>query len=158
MIIVECNGDEALMKYCGYSKVDHHFGSGNIAKRLEKESNKKLTALTDKDSGKITPKYFESLKLVHSSYAVEIFKDETRNHKVIKIEPDLEGWLLKVLDDTKSKDLLKKHKIPETKNDLYAFLMNEKGAKKLPTLLAEVEAKGKSERLNALREALEVVI
>ena len=151
MIIVECNGDEALMKYCGYSKVDHHFGSGNIAKRLEKESNKKLTALTDKDSGKTTPKYF-------ASYAVEIFKDETRNHKVIKIEPDLEGWLLKVFDDTKSKDLLKKHKIPETKNDLHAFLMNEQGAKKLPTLLTEVEAKGKSERLNALREALSQVM
>ena len=36
--------------------------------------------------------------------------------------------------------------------------MNEKGAKKLPTLLTEVEAKDKSERLNALREALEVVV
>jgi hypothetical protein len=47
---------------------------------------------------------------------------------------------------------------PETKNDLHAFLMNEKGAKKLPTLLTEVEAKDKSERLNALREALEVVV
>jgi hypothetical protein len=47
---------------------------------------------------------------------------------------------------------------PETKNDLHAFLMNEKGAKKLPTLLTEVEAKGKSERSNALREALGVVI
>ncbi len=36
--------------------------------------------------------------------------------------------------------------------------MNENGAKKLPTLLTEVEAKVKSERLNALREALEVVV
>jgi hypothetical protein len=155
MILVECYGDEALMKYCGYSIVEHNHGSGNIARRLEKENTKVLTALTDKDSGKTIPKYFQSLKLLHSSYAVEMFKDETRNHKVIKIEPDLEGWLMKVLDDTKTKDLLKKHKIPETKNGLHEFLMNEKGAKKLPALLTEVEAKGKSERLSALRKALE---
>ncbi len=153
MILVECYGDEALVNYLGFSKADHNFGIGNIAKRLSKSRNR--IALIDEDSGKTKPTYFKSLKIAEeSNYSVTVSKNENLNNTVISLEPDLEGFLLKILEDTKSKDLLKKHKFPENKDELHSFFMNQKNAQKLRTLLSELELKSSSPRLDALRDAL----
>ena len=153
MIFIECYGDEALMNYCGYSDVTHSFGSGNIGRKLENKNNS--IALIDEDTGKTKQKYFDTLKQINEpKYSVRILKDFSRNNKVIMIEPDLEGWLFKVFEDTKSKDLLKKYGFKENKNGLHSDLSSPTIAKKFPLLLAEIEKHTKSPRLEALRIAL----
>lgn len=153
MILVECYGDEALVKYLGAARVDHNYGVGNISKRLEKGSGKK--ALIDADPGKTKPNYINSLKQVGDArYSVSVWIDEKKSNKVIKIDPDLEGFLFQVFEETKTKELLKKYGFKDTLNGLHSDLSSEGQAKKLPKLLAEIEVQKKSQRLEALRNAL----
>lgn len=106
MILVECYGDEALVNYCGYKNILHMHGSGNIAKYLSKHEN--MIAMVDEDTGKTIPNYFKKLQLIKEpSYAVSVWRDDSLNNLVVKIEPDLEGWIWKVIEDTNSRGLLK---------------------------------------------------
>lgn len=152
MIFAECYGDQALLNYLGHLEVEHSFGIGNIFKKLEKSKNQ--IALIDEDPGKTKPNYNKFLKELENKYAVKVRIDRERNNLVVSIDPDLEGFLLEAFKENQCAELLKKHGIPNTKEELHQFLSTEKNAKKLPKFLTEMEAIHKSKRLETLRDAL----
>ena len=155
MILVECNGDTMLLKYLGYRDIRHNDGSGNIGNFLQK--SKDTTALADADPGKADHNYFKSMKQVSSEYSFITFFDHSRNNKLIRIDPDLEGWIWKLIEDTNSKELLRKLNFPEKKERLHDFLINKKTSAKLVGLLREIEKTETAKRLDALRNSLRIL-
>lgn len=125
MIIVECYGDEALLKCLGFGNLTHLFGSGEVGNKLAISNNK--IAMIDADPGKTKHKYFQNLKLYkEKNFAIDTYKDIIKINYVIQLDPDLEGFILKMSKESKSIDLLNKYKIPNTKETLHEYLARQR--------------------------------
>ena len=125
MIIVECYGDEALLKCLGFGELTHFSGSGDVGNKLSILENK--IAMIDADPGKTKHKYFQNLKLYkEKNFAIDTYKDIIKINYVIQLDPDLEGFILKMSKESKSIDLLNKYKIPNTKETLHEYLARQR--------------------------------
>ncbi|MDX1960270.1 MAG: hypothetical protein SFU98_17000 [Leptospiraceae bacterium] len=151
-ILVECYGDEALVKYLGISDIEHCYGSGNVLNKLKNRNDG--IGLIDADPIGTKNNYFKAFKQIgEANYGVSIHIDYARSNKIIMIDPQLEGWLWKLFEEINSKKILKKHRFPENQKDLHTYLGVNKSNNLIP-LLSEIEVNQKSNRLEELRRAL----
>lgn len=125
MIIVECYGDETLLKCLGFGDLTHLFGSGEVGNDLSTSNNK--IAMIDADPGKTKHKYFQNLTLYKDkNFSIDTYIDSIKNNYVIQLDPDLESFILKMSKESKSIDLLNKYKIPNKKKDLHEYLAKQR--------------------------------
>ena len=137
MILVECYGDEALLKSLGFKDIFHNFGSGEVGNQLIRSNNK--IAMIDADPTKTKHRYFQNLQpFKEKKYSINTFMDSNRNNYVVQLDPDLEGYLLKMISETKTFDLLTKHNIPSTRENLHEYLAKRTISKVFETFLKEV--------------------
>lgn len=94
---LECLPDEALAVALGVGKknIKHHAGNGRVCASLEKLEGK--IGFIDEEPGKpqANHRFLKELTLVKEEFGVKEWIDRKRNHKVLMICPELEGWIIK---------------------------------------------------------------
>jgi len=95
MIFLECNTDELLIKYLGFSRkqISHQRCKGEVVKRVGK--NSRVVGIIDKDPGSPPPEEMRNYSKKQCKGELTLFFNKKDNkRKIIQISPYLEHWLL----------------------------------------------------------------
>lgn len=94
-VVVECTPDESLVKNLGFtsSQVKHQPNKGEVCSYLLK--NPGLIGMVDADPDSAQPGFLNNCAIVLNKYDVTVYQHNTQNVRLIVLNPDLEGWLIK---------------------------------------------------------------
>ena len=153
MIYVECKPDGILVRHLtGLPKrqVAHEArGRGAVCNRLKNDNN--VAAMVDEDPGTARPIYLTDLALSNENVqlGLNLYRDRSRNNRVVALYPKLEDWLLRAAADS---DLsMNDYGLPNRANELHSVINLDE--RKIQRLLADLYA-ARSPRLLELRRLL----
>ena len=153
MIYVECKPDGVLVRHVtnlSRRQVGHEIqGKGAVCNRLMK--SKDAVAMVDEDPGKTQPRYMRQLSLSreHVDLGLKLYRDRSRNNRVIVLCPKLEDWLLRAVSDMGFD--IERYGLPGRANALHGVInSNERKIEKVLSDLTDAE----SPRLLKLRRLL----
>jgi len=94
MLLLECKPDEELARRLGRVRRDclHLNDKGRVCNWLKRKSG--LVAMIDEDPGATQPPYLHELKLISDAHGIRVLIDESRDHRVIILQPRLEEWVI----------------------------------------------------------------
>lgn len=96
MILVECNPDEYLIKCLGIPRkmIRHEGGIGNVVTKVGRIGNS--IGIIDEDPGKSKPRDLKNYLPYDDHGSISLLvREKEYDKKIIRISPDLEGWLIK---------------------------------------------------------------
>ncbi|MFA4836263.1 MAG: hypothetical protein WC749_09370 [Dehalococcoidia bacterium] len=124
MIFVECNPDEALVRFLtrlSRRQIIHERGKGEICNRLRKKDNS--LGLVDEDPGKPQPSYIKEAKLKEDVplHGIKVKYHESTNNYLIILCPSLEGWIIGAAKES-GVDLMRSYSLPKDVNGLHSVI------------------------------------
>ena len=152
MIYVECRPDELLVRQVTdlpRKQVVHEAkGKGGVFNRLMR--NRDLVAMVDEDPGKTQPTYMARLSLSRerANIGLKVYADNSLNHRVVVLCPDLEGWLLRAVRDAGFD--MDTYRLPDSANALHRVINLDE--RKIQRLLTDLTDAGSPRLLGLGRE------
>ena len=153
MIYVECKPDEILVRQVtGLPRrqvVHEAKGKGGVCNRLMKTRG--LVAMVDEDPGATQPTYMARLSLGSESaqLGLKLYRDRSRNNRIVVLCPKLEDWLLRAAADSGLS--MNTYGLPDRATALHSVINLDE--RKIQRLLADLD-NAVSPRLLDLRRLL----
>jgi hypothetical protein len=99
--VVECTPDETLVKSLGFtsSQIKHQPNKGAVCNYLSK--NPAIIGMVDADPDSAQPRFFQNCIIILKKFDVTVYQHNTQNTRLIVLNPDLEGWLIKSAKQSK---------------------------------------------------------
>jgi hypothetical protein len=119
-IIVECYGDNLLIKQLKYEVIEVHSGINEVGRLMQDYKGNRLSiGIIDADK-KIFSKYLQSFKEIKKDSNIIFNKHADKNHYLIKICPAFEKFILQAANEVNV--TRQKHKLPINDKAFYKLV------------------------------------
>lgn len=151
-IVVECGNDEQLMRLLGVprKRIKHQGNRDEVVKQVMKDDPGASIGLVDEDPGTARANRRASFKVVDRRTGLVV--EQAGEHKLVVLEPFLEGWLVEAVKATGSSMTTFGKELSDDPRELHKVL-SPKGDPRLEKIVAHLEEHG-STHIRDLRDAL----
>ncbi|HXF70087.1 MAG TPA: hypothetical protein VNK89_09790 [Thermoflexus sp.] len=153
-ILVEGYADQTLVQALGIppKRIRREKNKGNICNRLRRSKDE--IAIMDEDPQSPQPRYLNQLEEIQleegeEDFGIRVLRDPERNHWILLLCPNLEGWILRVAG--RNRVSIQQLELPNQADELHRAWPGN--LPKLEQLVQELRARGSPE-LEFLRRYL----